>query len=223
LIPKARFRLRLGLALVAVFCLAIPDSGYAIGTANNGRGNWRVRYCGNPLVDHDKFGPMIEGASWELSTGRDFSSKQSKWLLGYVENRVRRHTKLMDETNSPEKLLANLRQPLIEMLQNAMEWGNEFKNHLVVRTEVRVHQSALVVEIEDEGPGFDRNNLQHAATEDDPFSHLEVRQEMGKREGGFGLMLTRGFTHELEHSDRGNRVTLVWYWSRIHQLPNNAR
>ena len=47
------------------------------------------------------------------------------------------------------------------------------------------------------------------ATPDDPFTHLDVRDKLGLRAGGFGLMICRGMVDELNYNDAGNEVTLI--------------
>ena len=49
----------------------------------------------------------------------------------------------------------------------------------------------------------------HAASDDDPIGHLDVRNELGIREGGFGIMLAKGLVDEFHYNDRGNEVTLI--------------
>ncbi len=103
----------------------------------------------------------------------------------------------------------HLRQALMEMGQNAIEWGNKYHVDKLVRIEYRIHSDRAEVVIRDEGSGFDRANLSHAASPDDPLAHLDVREKLGLREGGFGLMITRGMVDEVRHNEVGNEVTLI--------------
>ena len=61
----------------------------------------------------------------------------------------------------------------------------------------------------DQGPGFDRSQLPHAAVADDPFTHLDVREKLGLRAGGFGLLICQGMVDEMRYNDAGNEVTLI--------------
>jgi anti-sigma regulatory factor (Ser/Thr protein kinase) len=63
--------------------------------------------------------------------------------------------------------------------------------------------------IRDQGPGFDPTCLPHAASDENPIGHLDVRNELGLREGGFGIMLARGLVDEFTYNEAGNEVTLV--------------
>ena len=105
--------------------------------------------------------------------------------------------------------IAQLRQAVMEMGQNAIEWGNRHRVELLVRVVCRVFDDRVEVVVRDQGQGFDRGNLPHAATADDPLAHLDVREELGLREGGFGLMISRGMVDELRYNEVGNEVTLI--------------
>ena len=71
--------------------------------------------------------------------------------------------------------------------------------------------------IQDQGPGFDPRDLPHAASDEDPIRHLEIRNELGLREGGFGIMLARGLVKNFWYNKLGNVVTLVKYIDPQHQ------
>ena len=66
-----------------------------------------------------------------------------------------------------------------------------------VRIRATLSRSEAVYVIEDEGPGFDPATL---PVHTDP-ANLE-------RIGGRGLMLIRTFMDEVEHNEKGNRITL---------------
>ena len=38
---------------------------------------------------------------------------------------------------------------------------------------------------------------------------MDVREKLGLREGGFGLLITGGMVDEMKYNDVGNRVTLI--------------
>jgi DNA-binding response OmpR family regulator len=103
----------------------------------------------------------------------------------------------------------HLRQAVMEMAHNAIEWGNKHQSDRLVTIRYRVFDDRFEISIRDQGPGFDRENLQHAAVPDDPFSHLDVRDKLGLRAGGFGLMICKGMVDELRYNDVGNEATLI--------------
>jgi DNA-binding response OmpR family regulator len=103
----------------------------------------------------------------------------------------------------------HLQQAVLEIGQNAVEWGNRMRIELPVDLTYRVFEDRVEIVIRDQGSGFDRSMLPHAATRDDPLRHMEVRRELGLREGGFGLLISRGMVDEMTHNEAGNEVTLT--------------
>ncbi len=99
-----------------------------------------------------------------------------------------------------------------EMGVNAMEWGHRKRVELLVTVTYRIEADRVVVTIRDTGPGFNRQVLPHAATMDDPLAHVDVRETLGLRVGGFGILMTRGLVDEMEYNETGNEVRLVKYF-----------
>jgi DNA-binding response OmpR family regulator len=102
-----------------------------------------------------------------------------------------------------------LRQAVMEMAHNAIEWGNRHQSESLVTITYRIFENRLEIVIRDQGPGFDRRHLPHAAVADDPFTHLDVREKLGLRAGGFGLLICQGMVDEMAYNDKGNEVTLI--------------
>jgi len=124
---------------------------------------------------------------------------------------------LCQSTPFRHEQVMQLRQAVLELAQNAIEWGNRHRSDQLVQITYRVFEDRVEILIADEGPGFDRNNLPHAATTDDPFSHLDVRDKLGLRAGGFGLVICRGMVDELRYNDAGNEVMLIKRFHRTDQ------
>jgi anti-sigma regulatory factor (Ser/Thr protein kinase) len=97
----------------------------------------------------------------------------------------------------------------MEMAQNAIEWGNEHQSDRLVNITYRVYDNHLEIVVRDQGQGFDRTTLPHAAVPGDPFTHLDVREKLGLRAGGFGLLICQGMVDEVRYNDVGNEVTLI--------------
>jgi DNA-binding response OmpR family regulator len=102
-----------------------------------------------------------------------------------------------------------LRQAVMEMAHNSIEWGNLHQSDRLVNLTYRIYDDRLEIVVRDQGPGFDRTQLPHAAIADDPFTHLDVREKLGLRAGGFGLLICRGMVDEMGYNDIGNEVTLI--------------
>lgn len=118
-------------------------------------------------------------------------------------------TGLCRETPLSPEQIAQLRQSIMEMGQNAIEWGNRHRAEALVAITYRTYDDRVEVVIRDQGPGFDPKSIPHAAQADDPMAHMDVREKLGLREGGFGLMISRGMLDELRYNAKGNEVTLV--------------
>jgi DNA-binding response OmpR family regulator len=102
-----------------------------------------------------------------------------------------------------------LRQAVMEMAQNAIEWGNLHQSDRLVNITYRIFDTRLEIVVRDQGTGFDRGNLPHAAIPGDPFTHLDVREKLGLRAGGFGMLICQGMVDEMRYNDLGNEVTLI--------------
>jgi DNA-binding response OmpR family regulator len=96
-----------------------------------------------------------------------------------------------------------------EMGGNAIEWGHRNRAELLVTVTYRIEADRVVITVKDTGPGFKRDQLPHAADPADPGAHLGLRQSLGLRIGGFGILMTRGLVDEMSYNDTGNEVRLV--------------
>jgi DNA-binding response OmpR family regulator len=134
----------------------------------------------------------------ELDNEPAFLAEVNDFLMG-----LRLATPLMPEQ------VSQLRQALMEMGQNAIEWGNRHRSEALVQIVYRVYHDRVEIVVRDEGEGFDRGDLPHAASADDPLSHMDVREKLGLRDGGFGMMISRGMVDDLVYNEAGNQVTLV--------------
>src|SRR5271156_1431426 len=105
--------------------------------------------------------------------------------------------------------VVQLRQAVMEMAHNAIEWGNLHQSDRLVTITYLIYDDRLEIEVRDQGPGFDRSTLPHAAVAGDPFTHLDVREKLGLRAGGFGLLICQGMVDEMRYNDVGNEVTLI--------------
>lgn len=108
----------------------------------------------------------------------------------------------------------NIATAFREILVNAIEHGagsdpQKKVNVAYVRTE-----RAILYYVRDPGQGFSFDELTHAAVSnpiDSPFEHTEVRERLGMRPGGFGILMTRQLVDELIYSEAGNEVLLIKY------------
>ena len=101
-----------------------------------------------------------------------------------------------------------------ELLMNAIEWGGRLDPARTVRISCLRTRRMLLYRIADPGPGFNLEDLPHAAIggpPDDPVAHMNVREAKGIRPGGFGLLMVRGSVDELLYNEKRNEVVFVKY------------
>ena len=188
----------------------------ALGDATNRMQGFRVganAYVTKPYGIQDLIGAIATARAWrtEIEQGN---------LQGEIHVELNSEITLLQDLNdfllslcqstpmTPEQVM-HLRQAVMEMAQNAIEWGNRHQSDRLVNITYRVYDDHLEIIIRDQGKGFDRSNIPHAAIADDPFSHLDVRDKLGLRSGGFGLLICEGMVDELRYNDVGNEVTLI--------------
>jgi DNA-binding response OmpR family regulator len=101
-----------------------------------------------------------------------------------------------------------------ELLMNAIEHGAGRDPSKTVRVDYVRTAKFLAYKILDPGEGFSLNHLPHSAVSnrpDAPYEHCEVRDRLGLRPGGFGILLTRHLADELIYNEKGNEVLLIKY------------
>jgi DNA-binding response OmpR family regulator len=116
---------------------------------------------------------------------------------------------LFAHTPLTDRQIKDLKQAVMEMGGNAIEWGHRKNSELVLRITYRIDPEKITLIIKDQGPGFNPRNIPHAASDEDPIGHIELRNELGLREGGFGIMLARGLVDDFRYNTLGNEVTLT--------------
>jgi CheY-like chemotaxis protein len=87
-----------------------------------------------------------------------------------------------------------------ELLLNAVEWGGKLDPNRKVRIAHVRSARILLYRVADPGPGFSFKGLKHAAVgqpADAPIAHVNVRDQLGIRPGGFGIALIRAMADEL--------------------------
>jgi len=127
---------------------------------------------------------------------------------------------LFAHTPLTDRHIKDLKQAVMEMGGNAIEWGHRKNADLVLRLTYRIDPTSVTLIIKDEGPGFNPKDLPHAASDEDPIGHIEIRNDLGLREGGFGIMLARGLVDQFRYNRLGNEVTLVKHFDPQHKPRN---
>jgi two-component system OmpR family response regulator len=110
-----------------------------------------------------------------------------------------------------------------ELGTNAIEWGHKKESDRIMTVDYRIDPEKVTIDIKDTGSGFNPTNLPHAANNDDPIGHMMVREELGIREGGFGIMMSRGLVDEMSYNEKGNEVRLIKYFAVKAHLHTEGR
>jgi anti-sigma regulatory factor (Ser/Thr protein kinase) len=111
---------------------------------------------------------------------------------------------------------------LKEILMNAMEYGGKFNRERLVEVSYVRGQRVIIYRVRDPGDGFSLEELTHAAISnppEDPIRHLGVRDSMGIRPGGFGVLLARKLVDDLIYSEQGNDVLMIKYLDPVNPAP----
>ena len=99
-----------------------------------------------------------------------------------------------------------------EVLMNAVEHGAKFHASKLVEVVAVQTQRAAVFYVRDPGSGFSWYAIPHAAVSNppgDPVAHMAMRESLGIRPGGFGILTVRGIVDELIYNEVGNEVLLI--------------
>ncbi len=91
-----------------------------------------------------------------------------------------------------------VRLALDEALVNAVKHGNSNDSNKTVYVEFTINEDRMVIQVEDQGPGFLPGKLP------DPTA-----EENLSRPNGRGVMLMRAYMTEVDFNERGNRVILT--------------
>jgi CheY-like chemotaxis protein/anti-sigma regulatory factor (Ser/Thr protein kinase) len=144
-------------------------------------------------VDYDA------GGWFEVSGGSDYS----------VLYRYRRFLTLLDCFALPEPVSSEIRLTLEELGRNAIEWGNRGDRGKKVRFSCRILPYKIIVQIADEGEGFQPSALPDPSS--DPFGHIEHRRKTGKRMGVYGVHLIKNIMDKVTWNAKGNVVVAIKY------------
>jgi two-component system OmpR family response regulator len=170
-------------------------------------------YLAKPFTADHLFDAIDKAMAWR-------QEHTTRGTAGEINFDIRSEVTYLQQTNDllsdlyahtplTERQVKDLKQAVMEMGGNAIEWGHRKNADLPLRITYRIDPDAVILIIRDQGPGFNPTKIPHAAQEEDPIGHLDVRNELGIREGGFGIMLARGLVDEFRYNDKGNEVTLV--------------
>lgn len=113
-----------------------------------------------------------------------------------VENLVER---VCQSLGVAEDAYGNVLISVTEAVNNAICHGNKNNTNLSIEVGVGDHSEAFCFQVNDEGDGFDYNNLP------DPTSPENILKENGR-----GIFLMKNLSDEVVFNDKGNEVTIYF-------------
>jgi CheY-like chemotaxis protein/anti-sigma regulatory factor (Ser/Thr protein kinase) len=126
------------------------------------------------------------------------------------------------EADLPDSVRETIASCFRELLLNAVEWGGQLDPNRKVRIAYVRSPRMLMFRIADPGPGFSFEGLLHAAVgqpESEPIAHMSVREELGIRPGGFGILMAKAGADELLYNEAQNEVMFVKYFDNAQAMP----
>lgn len=125
---------------------------------------------------------------FEIVIPSDTSAGQS------VQDRI---VQFLENLRYTERDVFGIRLAIEEALVNAIKHGNRMDPNKTVRIACRICQRRVRIEIEDQGEGFQPEDVP------DPTADENLERPCGR-----GIMLMRAFMTSIEYNDAGNRVVL---------------
>lgn len=105
-----------------------------------------------------------------------------------------------EEYQLDDGIYGNIMIAVTESVNNAIRHGNKLDPNKNVKLSLFLNESQITFLIEDEGPGFDYNNLP------DPTAPENI-----EKPGGRGIFLMRHLADEVNFKDKGKVVELCFY------------
>ncbi|MGE3818366.1 MAG: response regulator [Isosphaeraceae bacterium] len=192
-----------------IMVTALNDAGHRAAGVRVGANG----YLTKPFNAEHLFEAIDKAIAWR-------QEHEQRGTHGEINFDVRSETSYLQQANDmladmyahtplTERQIKDLRQAVMEMGGNAIEWGHKKNADLVLQITYRIAPDHIELIIRDQGPGFNPAHLSHAASDEDPIGHIDVRNELGIREGGFGIMLAKGLVDDFRYNERGNEVTMI--------------
>lgn len=158
----------------------------------------------------------IDSPPWD--DGIDLISATPEWIRLRVRCEVHTADRLVQFLNEIAELPAHEQEQVAvafrEMLMNAIEHGGQLNPNRYVEIEYVRAKHMVSCHIADPGPGFTLDEIPHAAIanpKENPIQHAEIREELGIRPGGYGILIAQKLVDELIFNQQGNEVLLVKY------------
>jgi len=158
----------------------------------------------------------IEAECWD--DGIELLSATPEWIRMQVRCQVRTADRVLQFMREIAEIPESEREPIgmafRELLLNAMEHGGGLDPNEYIEVEYVRAKRMISCRISDPGPGFTLDEISHAAIanpEDDPLRHAKIREEVGLRPGGLGILMAQRLVDQVLYGQDGNEVLLIKY------------
>jgi CheY-like chemotaxis protein/anti-sigma regulatory factor (Ser/Thr protein kinase) len=176
------------------------------------------RYLGKPIDPKTAVEAVTEALSASSTPPIEVLSAKSHWVELLVPCDLTTAERIHDfmarlHAELPDEVRESVGMVFREMLMNAVEWGGKLDPNRKVRISYLRARRMVLYRIADPGPGFNFEELQHAAVTYAPgdFTHAAVREQKGIRPGGFGILMARQMVDEFLYNEVHNEVVFVKY------------
>lgn len=174
------------------------------------------RYLTKPFTAEDLSKAIDDALNWQDDLRRRGTEGEIRFQLqsdtAYLEELNHLLGSLFLFSGLTQQQVKQLTTAVRELGTNAIEWGHKKQVDRIVTVDYHIDPQKITILIKDTGPGFDPKHLPHAAQLEDPIGHMMVREALGIREGGFGILMSRGLVDEMTYNEAGNEVRLVKYF-----------
>jgi two-component system, OmpR family, response regulator len=185
------------------------------------------RYLTKPFTSQELHKAILEVFEWRENI-------QKNGTEGEIRFQMQSDTQYLEELNHllgslflfsglSEQQVKQLTTAVREMGTNAIEWGHKKQLERIVTVVYHIDPEKITITIRDTGAGFDPENLPHAARPEDPVGHMMVRETLGLREGGFGILMSQGLVDDMKYNETGNEVQLIKYFPVKAHLRKNGQ
>ena len=171
-------------------------------------------------IDYDILTEMIrlaaDGPTWD--DGIEIISATPEWIRLMARcdhktaDRVVHFLGEIAELPEDERIAVGMASR--EMLMNAVEHGAKMDPNKYLELAYVRAKNMVMCRVKDPGEGFTLDEIPHSAVgsaTEDPLQLMEVRQELGMRPGGYGVLLAQKLVDQLIYNQKGNEVLLVKY------------
>lgn len=174
------------------------------------------RYVTKPFSSEALHKAILESIQWEENLRKTGAQGEIRFRLQsahhYLEELNHLLGSLFQFSGLTPTQIKQITTAVREMGSNAIEWGHKKQIDRILTVDYRIDSEKVTIVIRDTGPGFNPQEVPHAASDDDQVGHMMIRETLGMREGGFGILMSRGLVDEMAYNKTGNEVRLVKYY-----------